>query len=84
MSRRGDGRPLLPVASWSSQRWLHRLRQPTLVLQGDDDPLIPLVNARWMSHRLPDVRLHVVKGAGHLFLVDDPEQVVGTIQDFLA
>ncbi len=54
------------------------------MLQGDDDPLVPLVNARWMSHRLPDARLHVVKGAGHLFLVDDPEQVVGTIQDFLA
>lgn len=79
----GYAHQLYAVTGWSSQLWLHQLRQPTLVLQGDDDPLVPVANARWMSNRIPDARLHVIKGAGHLFLVDDPVRVVGVIDDFL-
>jgi hypothetical protein len=33
---------LYAVVGWSSLPWLHRLRQPTLVLAGDDDPIVPL------------------------------------------
>ena len=33
--------------------------------------------------RLPHARLHVVKGGGHLFLLDEPESVAGVIRDFL-
>jgi pimeloyl-ACP methyl ester carboxylesterase len=31
---------------WSSLPWLHKLKQPTLILAGDYDPIIPMVNAR--------------------------------------
>lgn len=75
---------LYAATGWSSQPWLHRLRQRTLVLHGDDDPLVALADARRMSERIPNSRLHVVAGAGHLFLVDEPGRVVDTIDDFLA
>ena len=68
---------LYAIAGWSSLPWLHRLRTPTLVVAGDDDPVIPLANARLMAHRIPDARLHVVRGGGHLFLLDEPESAVG-------
>jgi len=74
---------LYATAGWSSLPWLHRLRTPTLVVAGDDDPVIPLANARLMAHRIPDARLHVVRGGGHLFLLDEPESAVGEIQGFL-
>ena len=37
---------LFAISGWTSLFWLHRLRQPTLVLAGDDDPIVPRMNAR--------------------------------------
>jgi poly(3-hydroxyoctanoate) depolymerase len=74
---------LYAVAGWSSLPWLHRLQQPTLVVAGEDDPSVPLRNARLLAGRIPDARLHVVKGGGHLFLLDEPENVAPTIRAFL-
>jgi poly(3-hydroxyoctanoate) depolymerase len=74
---------LYAVAGWSSLPWLHRLRQPTLVVGGDQDPSVPLRNARLLAARIPGARLHVVKGGGHLFLLDEPENVAAAICAFL-
>jgi len=53
------------------------------VVAGEDDPSVPLRNARVLASRLRDARLHVVKRGGHLFLLDEPENVVGPIRGFL-
>jgi pimeloyl-ACP methyl ester carboxylesterase len=53
------------------------------VVAGEEDPSVPLRNARMLAERLPHARLHVVKGAGHLFLLDEPGSVVGAIGSFL-
>ena len=74
---------LLGTTGWSSLPWLHRLRTPTLVVAGDDDPVVPLANARLLASRIPDARLHVVRGGGHLFLLDEPDSAAGAIQAFL-
>ena len=34
----------LAIVGWTSLWWLSMLRQPTLVLAGKDDPLVPLIN----------------------------------------
>jgi poly(3-hydroxyalkanoate) depolymerase len=75
---------LYAVAGWSSLPWLHRVRQPTLILAGDDDPIVPVANSRLMARRMPAARLRVVEGGGHLFLLDQPETVVDDIREFLA
>jgi poly(3-hydroxyalkanoate) depolymerase len=75
---------ILAMTGWTSALWLHRLRQPVLVLAGDEDPLVPLVNARLLARLLPDARMHVVSGGGHLFLLDQPDDVVDVIQRFLS
>ena len=64
--------------------WLRRLRQPTLVLAGDDDPIVPLVNGHILHRLIPGARLHVVPGGGHLFLLEDPADVAALVTDFLA
>jgi len=74
---------LYAVAGWSSLPWLHRVRQPALIVAGADDPSVPLRNARLLASRLPDARLHVVPGGGHLFLLDEPESAAGEIRAFL-
>jgi poly(3-hydroxyalkanoate) depolymerase len=75
---------LAAISGWSSLPWLHSLRAPTLVLAGDDDPLIPLLNARLLQWRIPGARLQVIRGGGHLFLLDQPEDVVDLIEAFLS
>ena len=70
---------LYAITGWSSLPWLHALRQPTLVLAGDDDPIIPLVNGRILAWRIPDSRLHVVRGGGHLFIFQRPPGIAGLI-----
>jgi poly(3-hydroxyalkanoate) depolymerase len=73
---------LLAMLGWTSLPWLWRIRQPTLVLAGNDDPLVPLINARLHARLLPDSRLHVLND-GHLFMLTRAEETARVIADFL-
>ncbi len=42
---------------------LWSLRQPTLILSGDDDPLVPLGNAKIMQNLIPQAQLYGYNGA---------------------
>lgn len=81
-SRRGYLLQLLAGAGWSSLPALPFIRQPTLILAGDDDPLIPLANARIMRRLIPDASLHVFSD-GHLGLVTSAEELAPRIARFL-
>jgi pimeloyl-ACP methyl ester carboxylesterase len=74
---------LYAVCGWSSHRWLRSLPQSTLVLHGDQDPLVPLINARYLARTIRGAELHVVPGAGHLFLLDQPDDAIAAIESFL-
>ena len=78
----GYYRQLLAGMGWTSLHWLHRLHQPTLILAGDDDPIVPSINARIMARLIPHARLHIVNG-GHLLLLTEREQVASLIYQFL-
>lgn len=67
---------------WSSLAWLPTLRQPTLVLAGRHDPLVPVMNSRVLAMLIPRAKLHVVDD-GHLFLMSSPQRVAPMIRDFL-
>jgi pimeloyl-ACP methyl ester carboxylesterase len=75
---------LTAAASWSSLPWLHRVHNPTLVISGGSDRIVPAINARILACRIPDSRLQIVEGAGHLLLLDQPEHCAATIAGFLA
>jgi poly(3-hydroxyalkanoate) depolymerase len=70
-------------AGWTSLPFLPLIRQPTLILSGDDDPLIPLANARLMHSLIPRSQLHVYHG-GHLSLVTEAAELAPVIGRFLA
>lgn len=74
---------LYAIQGWSSMPWLHRIRHRTLVMTGDDDPIIPLINGRILTWRIPRAHLHIVRGGGHLFLLEEPETSAATIVQFL-
>jgi len=70
-------------AGWTSLPRLHRLRAPTLVLSGSADRIVPPINARILARSIPDSRLEIVPGAGHLVLVDHAQSAAVTIAEFL-
>ncbi|MDC8783793.1 poly(3-hydroxyalkanoate) depolymerase [Roseateles koreensis] len=70
------------MTGWTSIHWLHRLNQPTLVMAGNDDPLIPLINARLMNRLIPNSELKVFD-CGHLFLLTRMQESVSAIREFL-
>ena len=64
--------PLLPL-----------IRQRTLVLTGDEDPIIPVANGRILAAGIPHATLHVYHG-GHVELVTRPGLLTPLITSFLA
>ena len=74
---------LLAGWGWSSLWWLGSLRQPTLVMHGNDDPIIPLVNAKILARLIRRARLFVIDD-GHLFLVSRAQEVAPVVRGFLA
>ena len=79
---RGYYYQLISAAGWTSLPRLPRLRQPTLILAGDDDPIIPLANARIMHRLIPRSELHIYHG-GHLELAADAGRIAPVVETFL-
>jgi pimeloyl-ACP methyl ester carboxylesterase len=61
-----------------------KIRQPALVLHGDEDGAISLEESQLIAETLPDARWIVYPGAGHNFLVGYAEQVVTDVLQFLS
>lgn len=72
----------MAVWGWTSFHWLHKITQPTLVLAGDDDPLIPLANMYYIANRIPNAEMYTIND-GHLFLVTQANVVSPIIMNFL-
>jgi len=73
---------LLAGMGWTSQPFARFISQPTLIISGDDDPLVPIQNAHSLANEIPHATLEVVKGAGHLLLLDEAERVARIINAF--
>jgi len=59
------------------------IQAPTLVMHGGADGMAPLSNARILAERIPDAELAVIPGAGHAFLLEQPEATRERITDWL-
>jgi poly(3-hydroxyalkanoate) depolymerase len=80
---RGYYYQLLAGFGWSTLPVLGLIRQPTLIVAGDDDPIIPTINAKIMQRGIPDARTHIYRG-GHLALLTESAQLTPVIDGFLA
>jgi poly(3-hydroxyalkanoate) depolymerase len=73
---------LYAISFWTGIPWLRKLGQPTLVLTGDDDPIVPVLNGRILAHCIPNAELHIVRGGGHLILLERPEHTADLVAEF--
>ena len=72
---------LLAASVWSSLFALPLIRQPTLIVAGTDDPIVPAVNARIMRRLLPHATMHLHTG-GHADLVTNAAAFTPLIESF--
>src|SRR5277367_2808556 len=72
---------LLAASVWSSLFALPLIRQPTLIVAGTDDPIIPVANARIMGRLLPHATMHLHTG-GHVDPVTNPAEFAPLIESF--
>ena len=80
-SRVGYLHQLLAGVGWTSLFALPLIRQPTLIVAGSDDPIIPLANAKIMNRLLPNATLHVHDG-GHVELIASAAEQARVIEAF--
>lgn len=80
-SKRGYYYQILAIVGWTSLPWLRRIRQPTMVMHGTDDPLIPFANARLMASLIPNANLQEFD-CGHLFILTRARRAASAVREF--
>jgi pimeloyl-ACP methyl ester carboxylesterase len=60
-----------------------RVRQPTLVLHGELDRIVPLEQAKALASALPDAEIQVLQQAGHVPTLTRAAHVAKAIREFL-
>jgi len=65
------------------QATLRRITQPTLILAGADDQVVPLKRQEFLAELIPYAKLGVLDGVGHMAMLEDPEGVTEALYDWL-
>ena len=61
-----------------------RIGSPTLVIHGSEDRYVPPSNARGLAETIPNARLRILEGAGHLVFIEQAAEVNMEVSAFLA
>jgi pimeloyl-ACP methyl ester carboxylesterase len=84
-SAEGVARALLAMRGRpDSTDLLRRIDVPVLAIVGEEDTLTPPAEARLIAESVPDGRLEVLPGAGHLSNLENPEAFEAVLGRFLA
>jgi pimeloyl-ACP methyl ester carboxylesterase len=62
---------------------VERIAAPTLVVTSDEDAVYPAATAERLARRIPGARLAVIRGAGHVSNLDQPERFNAAVLGFL-
>jgi pimeloyl-ACP methyl ester carboxylesterase len=74
---------LFAVGTWSSIPFLGAITQPTLIVQGAGDRLVPPENASMLARRIPGARLSTLPGGHDLQRPDRAPLLARVVEEFL-
>jgi pimeloyl-ACP methyl ester carboxylesterase len=81
-STRSAAAQLAAIVAWgapsgpTSPLWLRSITQPTLVVNGKSDLVVPTINSYTLFSALPHARLHLYQDSGHGALFQYAEEFV--------
>ena len=61
-----------------------QIAAPTLVIGGTVDQMTPPKYAAFLAEKIPGARLAMIKGAGHMVMLEQPELVARHVEEFLS
>jgi pimeloyl-ACP methyl ester carboxylesterase len=76
------GRPETTFADYPGI--IKSITQPTLVIQGEDDPYIPIEHAKRLAEDIQNSKLILLENASHFLPIDEPDKIIIKISEFLA
>ncbi len=59
------------------------IRAPTLVIHGTEDAVVDARNAGLLAKRIPNARVELLPGCGHLLFWEEPERFARLVKEFL-
>ncbi len=71
------------IVSSDRSELVRRIRQPTLVVHGTEDDLIPPSNGKQLAERIPGARLALLDGIGHMPMLEAPDRLAELVLEFL-
>ena len=74
-------RDMLEAADWEQGHG--SISCPTHNLWGDGDPILPITQAHRLVEDIPDSRLVILRGVGHVSQIESPDRVLHEILWFL-
>lgn len=63
---------------------LGRIRQPVLIVCGQEDNMTPVKESRFLSENIPNARLELIPEAGHMLMLEKPERVANLLDEFFS
>ncbi len=77
------GAAMATLSADEVRRRMAQISVPTLILFGEHDRVVPPENAPLLAEKIPDARVHILPGVGHMFPIEDPEATVSALVEFL-
>lgn len=72
------------VKGLNTAELLHTILQPTLILAGSEDKLVPVEESEILHEKIPNSILEIIEGFGHgSLLIEDFERINNIIWDFI-
>jgi len=60
-----------------------KIRVPTLLITGEADRMTPPNRAEYLRDQIEGSQLHLVEGAGHMAMIERPDEVADLLSEFL-
>lgn len=82
-SPRGYLYQLLAMFGWTSLPALPFMNKEVLIMMGEDDQIVPLINGKILATAIRNSQLEIIEGGGHLFLLTHADESVASLRTFL-
>lgn len=73
----------LACDAFSEMERVAKIKVPTLLICGSADRMTPPNRSEYLHEQIENSRLHIVEGAGHMVMSEQPDEVTNLLNDFI-
>ena len=73
----------LACDSFDVMESVKKIQVPTLLICGSADRMTPPNRSEYLRDQIEGAQLHIIEGAGHMVMIERPDEVAGLLTGFL-